>query len=213
MKGWRAFAASVALHALVLVGVATLVFGVNDRDAPVRVRVVASPIQPDLEASSGDAQWTAPVPVGSFEAPKASVSRPPDSSKGPVPASGIEPLNEGDSRPPSPGIEVADTEAEEAGVAPPLGDLSDRAPQPASDLRPPYPREARRRGWEGSVGLEVSVDAQGKAVGVALRSSSGHPILDRAAIEAVRGASFLPAVRAGVAKPATVVVTVRFRLE
>jgi protein TonB len=48
---------------------------------------------------------------------------------------------------------------------------------------PPYPAEAKRRGLEGRVMLRVAVGPDGKPGTPAIESGSGHPVLDRAAID------------------------------
>lgn len=58
---------------------------------------------------------------------------------------------------------------------------------------PEYPSVARRRGYEGTVVLEVLVDREGKVLDLDLFQSSGHNVLDQAAMEAVRGWLFEPA--------------------
>jgi len=73
-------------------------------------------------------------------------------------------------------------------------------PEPVKEVRPaykknpppPYPRSARRRGMEGTVLLEVFVSAQGKPEKIKLLESSGHGVLDRAALSAVRSWIFEP---------------------
>ncbi len=79
--------------------------------------------------------------------------------------------------------------------------------------RPPvYPRRARRLGWQGRVVVRVRVDARGRVVAVRLGDSSGHGILDRAALDAVRGWRFAPARRGAIPVAAWVDVPIRFRL-
>jgi protein TonB len=78
---------------------------------------------------------------------------------------------------------------------------------------PRYPRDARRRRIEGTVVLDVTVDAAGRPARVEVQSSSGFPMLDRAALEAVGGWRFEPARRRGVAIAGDVRVPVVFRLE
>jgi TonB family protein len=69
-----------------------------------------------------------------------------------------------------------------------------RGPSPASDNVPPaYPPDARRRRQAGTVVVHVIVEVDGRASQVNIRSSSGHDLLDRAALEAVRSWRFLPA--------------------
>lgn len=50
---------------------------------------------------------------------------------------------------------------------------------------PHYPRIARRRGLEGTVLLEVFIDASGVPLRVEVARSSGHRILDEAAVQKV----------------------------
>ena len=78
---------------------------------------------------------------------------------------------------------------------------------------PKYPRAARRRGQEGRVVLSVRVSSQGSADTVTIHSSSGHGILDRAAVKAVQRWRFIPAQRNGQAVAMTVRVPVTFKLE
>lgn len=77
---------------------------------------------------------------------------------------------------------------------------------------PAYPASARRRGIEGEVVLQVWVDAAGLATRLAVHSASGHPGLDRAALEAVARWRFQPARKQGQAVAAIALVPVRFRL-
>ena len=51
---------------------------------------------------------------------------------------------------------------------------------------PKYPAIAKRRGWQGTVRLRVSVSAEGYSEAVAIHSSSGHEALDESAVEAVK---------------------------
>jgi protein TonB len=83
----------------------------------------------------------------------------------------------------------------------------------AANPLPRYPEIARERGWEGVVLLSVSVSAEGRADAVRVSRSSGHEILDRAALEAVRRWRFEPGRRAGLPVAATAEVPIRFRLE
>ncbi len=55
-----------------------------------------------------------------------------------------------------------------------------------------YPSLAQRRGYEGRVILKVLVSKEGRALKVILAKSSGHSILDRAAMKAVREWIFKP---------------------
>lgn len=83
----------------------------------------------------------------------------------------------------------------------------------AANPIPRYPETARENGWEGVVMLSVSVGASGEALSVGISKSSGHSLLDAAAVDAVRRWRFAPARRAGVPVPGTATVPIRFRLE
>ncbi len=77
---------------------------------------------------------------------------------------------------------------------------------------PEYPRLARRRGLEGTVLLEVLVDRNGRVLEVSVQTSSGHSILDRAAIRGVRSWRFSPGTIDGQPSDMRVRVPVRFHL-
>lgn len=78
---------------------------------------------------------------------------------------------------------------------------------------PVYPEVARRRGWEGTVKIEVQVGADGHVVATALHASSGRRSLDLAALRAVRRWQFKPAQRLGVAVESRLVVPIDFVLD
>jgi protein TonB len=77
---------------------------------------------------------------------------------------------------------------------------------------PAYPSVSRRSGEQGRVLLKVLVSENGLAESVQLDSSSGHEKLDRAAIEAVKKWSFVPAKRSNQPVSAYVLVPVNFSL-
>ena len=58
--------------------------------------------------------------------------------------------------------------------------------------RPAYPRMARRRGYEGTVLLEVLVDSAGKVEDLRVLKSSGYKVLDRSAIKSAKNWLFEP---------------------
>jgi len=78
---------------------------------------------------------------------------------------------------------------------------------------PVYPPSSIRRGEQGRVVLSVEVRPDGRAGQIAVRRSSGHARLDRAAVEAVRHARFDPATRDGRAVASWIDVPVRFVLQ
>jgi len=63
----------------------------------------------------------------------------------------------------------------------------------SGNAAPPYPSVARRMGEQGEVRLDVRVGTDGAVLDVRLRTSSGSPTLDRAAIDTVRRWRFRPA--------------------
>ena len=60
--------------------------------------------------------------------------------------------------------------------------------------------------------VRVRLEPDGSAAEILLWRSSGHELLDRAALAAVRGWQFLPAMRDGRAVAAWVEIPVRFHL-
>jgi protein TonB len=77
---------------------------------------------------------------------------------------------------------------------------------------PVYPPLARRRRLQGTVLVRVHVGVQGAVLDLQVERSSGHEILDRAALGAVRAWRFLPARRGATPVEAWVRVPLDFRL-
>ena len=77
---------------------------------------------------------------------------------------------------------------------------------------PPYPSQARRMGIEGRVVLQVEILQNGNAGRIEILRSSGHELLDQAAIKAVGGWRFAPARVAGAPVTAWAEVPISFRL-
>jgi len=90
-------------------------------------------------------------------------------------------------------------------------------PRPVAGMEtnraPVYPESARRRGEQGRVLLRVDVSADGLPLDVAVAGTSGHPMLDSAALSAVRQWRFVPGTQAGRAVAAVAEVPIRFHLE
>jgi protein TonB len=78
---------------------------------------------------------------------------------------------------------------------------------------PAYPRFARQSGYEGCVLLRLTVDETGAVAGTEILRSSGHRILDRAAVKAVLKWRFRPAEELGVPAASRVEVPVVFKLK
>ncbi|MEE7625754.1 energy transducer TonB, partial [Methylobacter sp. Wu8] len=81
-----------------------------------------------------------------------------------------------------------------------------------SNPKPKYPRIATSRGWEGTVRLLVRVSAEGDSEEITVQTSSGHDVLDEAAIEAVEKWKFIPAKRGDTAVSSSVIVPINFVL-
>lgn len=83
-----------------------------------------------------------------------------------------------------------------------IGTDSSRPPRLVQNSPPAYPAPARAAGQEGTVILRLEIDLAGRIVTCQVTSSSGYPLLDAAAVSAVRSWRFEPALnRAG--RPAT----------
>jgi protein TonB len=78
---------------------------------------------------------------------------------------------------------------------------------------PEYPSMARRKGYEGTVVMEVFVDREGRVRDLNLFQSSGHKVLDRAAMKAVKGWLFEPARRGEEKVDMWVKIPLTFRLK
>jgi periplasmic protein TonB len=86
-----------------------------------------------------------------------------------------------------------------------------QAPKKIADVTPVYPSIAQTVRVEGVVILEAVIDARGNVTSVEVLRSI--PLLDRAAIDAVRQWRYTPALLNGQAVPVVVTVTVRFQLK
>ena len=78
---------------------------------------------------------------------------------------------------------------------------------------PEYPLIGRKRGYQGTVILEVLVTREGRVGDLRVSASSGYSLLDQAALTTVKTWSFEPGMRAGKKVDMWVKVPVRFRLE
>lgn len=100
------------------------------------------------------------------------------------------------------------------------GAIGSRGPvRPGGDLQPPakvrhvtpvYPELARRAGVEGVVVLECVIDPSGHVAEVKILR--GQPLLDRAAVEAVRQWVYSPTRLNGVPVAVLLTVTVQFKI-
>jgi periplasmic protein TonB len=145
----------------------------------------------------------------------------------PLPVAKPEPVRKPQPTPkvPTPVLETTSSEvpAPAAPTAPPV-EAPPAPPAPAvSQARfdadylrnppPPYPPLSRRMGEEGKVILRVSVNPQGTADAVEVRTSSGSARLDDSALKTVRSWRFIPAKRGDTAVQSWVLVPIIFKLE
>jgi len=91
-------------------------------------------------------------------------------------------------------------------------DFSEAVPAYRKNPSPKYPRRARRRGYEGTVILDVFVSKEGRVADMRIDRSSGYPVLDEAAVASVKKWLFEPARRGDKKVEMWVKVPVRFRL-
>jgi len=91
--------------------------------------------------------------------------------------------------------------------------LQEAFPTYRKNPHPGYPYLARRRGLEGTVLLEALVSPQGKVKDLRVSQSSGHEMLDQAALGAVRGWVFEPGKRGDDPVEMWVRVPIRFELK
>lgn len=104
--------------------------------------------------------------------------------------------------PPAPPAPVV----EEKVTAPKAGAEYLNNPQPA------YPEIASERGWEGKVLMKVHVQPDGKPDSVNVIKTSGHDVLDDAAVKTVKTWSFVPAMRGSTPVDGWVTVPITFNL-
>lgn len=119
------------------------------------------------------------------------------------------------SAPPMPRQSVGTGSGKQVGDGQGDGDgFAGGAPSPSSRNKPPvYPIEARRRGLEGTVMLRVEVLEDGTVGNVSIITSTGHQLLDQAAVEAVKKWHFDPARMNGQPQRCEVQLPVRFVLK
>lgn len=116
-----------------------------------------------------------------------------------------------------PVIEPARTPAPPARPAPPprpaAREFVQARPLPGRAPAPQYPAQALRRGEEGTVSVRAEVGPDGVPTSVSLVAGSGSRLLDRAALDAVRGWRFQPATLDGRPTVSSVVVPIDFSRE
>jgi protein TonB len=82
----------------------------------------------------------------------------------------------------------------------------------AGNPKPEYPMAARRGHFEGRLLLRIDVTESGSVSAVAVAASTGHPILDQAGLDAIKGWRFNPATRGGKPVAGVIYWPIEFRL-
>ena len=170
--------------------------------------------RPALAAAPPPTAAPMPAPVAAAAPVTAQVTvTAPAQASAPVAAPDVAPPVTPPVTPPvAPPVTPAVTPAAAPAVNPPA-ELEFTEARPGPDNSPPrYPLSARRRGLEGEVLLRVGVGSDGAVQNVSLWRSSGHGVLDRAALDAVRVWRFLPARRGTVPLAQEIFVPIKFRL-
>lgn len=93
------------------------------------------------------------------------------------------------------------------------GALSEAKPDYLKNPAPAYPWTARRNGWEGVVTLKALVATDGHPLEVVVEKSSGHTVLDEAAVKTVKTWRFRPAMLGPMPVESSVRFPVRFELD
>lgn len=171
---------------------------------PREIDVLPKPLPPPVQSPSRAITEIAPPPVQPAAPPAAPVVQPralPVAAPPPPPVPAARPAV------PAPPVTA------EAGQDDVVMDSRVLTAVYLSNPKPLYPNVSRRLGEQGTVMLRVFVTLAGEPAQIELKSSSGFPRLDRAALNAVRGWRFSPATRGDRAVDAWVLVPIRFSLK
>lgn len=190
--------------------------------APLTTAKAALPVQSaaaqPMHPLAREPKLAAPVaqtaPAPKTEPPRAAVAAPASSVQpvAAVPSAGQAGRAVSPAASPSPASQAVAAPAS-GSAAVMAGEVLTRArPNYLHNPPPPYPPLAKRRGLTGAVVLKVLVGREGVAKEVSVRSSSGHALLDQAAVSTVAGWRFSPARRGDVSVESWVDVPIRFEL-
>ena len=134
----------------------------------------------------------------------------------PVPKAPVPVIETTTSTAPAPATAIAAPPENKTANAAPAEESFSQARFDANYLRnpaPPYPALSKRMSEEGKVVLRVSVNSQGTADSVEIKTSSGSPRLDESAQKTVRNWKFVPAKRGDTPVQSWVLVPIIFKLE
>ena len=209
---------ALLMHGLLLFGfrMESAAVALPAADTAIEVSLVAAEPAPAAAAPEAPAEPPPPEPPPVLPPPPPPVPEPAPTAE-PTPMPREQPVHRDPvkpSRPSSTATKAAGPTqvARNTGAAPAAASGAGSAVRPRSNPKPPYPGEARRLGQQGRVLLEVQVSADGRATSVSVKHSSGFPILDNAAVEAVEHWTFEPARIGGLAVASRAEVPVNFAI-
>jgi TonB family protein len=84
-------------------------------------------------------------------------------------------------------------------------------PTPIRRIKPVYPEKCKKEKIEGTVVLEIKIDAEGSVIEAKILKSV-HPDLDKAAMEAIKKWKYKPVIKDGKPLPVVFAVTINFWL-
>lgn len=108
--------------------------------------------------------------------------------------------------------EIPKPEEKPVYIPPIKGAITEQQPTYLKNPAPQYPYRARQRGWEGTVLLRAFISKEGLPEQLEIKQSSGHSVLDNAALEAVRLWQFKPASVGELSFSAWIDIPIRFVL-
>jgi len=86
-------------------------------------------------------------------------------------------------------------------------------PSSLGNSAPRYPWSARVNGWQGTVSIRARVNSKGRVGALEVGRSSGYPVLDSAALEAIRRWEFIPARQGSRKVASTIEIPITFLLK
>jgi TonB family protein len=163
--------------------------------------------QPQFGVDQGLSGMEVDLVAPAVETPKQEVLPPPEEAKSdfvePAPA----PVGKTE---PSP---VATQGKDEVTMKSTGGAITEAKPDYLKNPAPSYPESARRRGYQGAVMLRAVIDKTGTPIQVDIEQSSGHSLLDEAALKAVQKWRFRPGLLGNIPVESTVRVPIKFDLQ
>lgn len=156
--------------------------GLGPSPGPVSPATVAASPPPMIASRSDAAGGTPEQPVTGAGAADAESSAASTHAPG---APGTAAGNEADDVDAGPDLARAAPDEDAAGEGPEYGAYLERLRTRVQQVLR-YPSSARRRGLEGTVTLELTLEPSGSVVEVTVVESSSHAVLDRAAVDAIR---------------------------